>query len=97
MFDFTSGAAIAISHHTMPPKVWAVANKKSLLSDLRRYDNTILMSETEGHGNQGSITGLNGLLIGAAKRHTAKADLQIVRRGRAREFLILVQLQAQQF
>jgi proteasome assembly chaperone (PAC2) family protein len=65
---FTSGAAIAISHHTMPPKVWAVANKKSLLSDLRRYDNTILMSEVEGRGNQGSITGLNGLLIGAAKR-----------------------------
>jgi hypothetical protein len=65
---FTSGAAISISHHTMSPKVWAVANKKSLLSDLRRYDNTILMSEVEGHGNQGSITGLNGLLIGAAKR-----------------------------
>jgi hypothetical protein len=26
------------------------------------------MSEVEGKGNQGSITGLNGLLIGAAKR-----------------------------
>jgi proteasome assembly chaperone (PAC2) family protein len=26
------------------------------------------MSEVEGRGNQGSITGLNGLLIGAAKR-----------------------------
>jgi proteasome assembly chaperone (PAC2) family protein len=26
------------------------------------------MSEMEGRGNQGSITGLNGLLIGAAKR-----------------------------
>jgi hypothetical protein len=65
---FTSGAAIAVTHHTMQPKVWAVANQKGLLSELRSYDNTILMSEVEGKGNQGSITGLNGLLIGAAKR-----------------------------
>jgi hypothetical protein len=65
---YTSGAAIAITHHTMLPKVWAVANQKLLLSELHSYDNTILMSEVEGKGNQGSITGLNGLLIGAAKR-----------------------------
>jgi uncharacterized protein len=65
---FTSGAAISVTHHTFQPKVWAVANRKPLLSDLRRYDNTILMSEVAGRGNQGSITGLNGLLIGAAKR-----------------------------
>ena len=65
---FTSGAAIAITHHSAQPKVWAVANQKALLSELRSYDNTILMSEVEGKGNQGSITGLNGLLIGAAKR-----------------------------
>ena len=65
---FTSGAAIAITHHTAQPRVWAVANQKGLLSELRSYDNAILMSEVEGRGNQGSITGLNGLLIGAAKR-----------------------------
>jgi proteasome assembly chaperone (PAC2) family protein len=65
---FTSGAAIAVTHHTMQPKVWAVANRKGLLSELRSYDNTILMSEVEGKGNQDVITGLNGLLIGAAKR-----------------------------
>jgi hypothetical protein len=64
---YTSGAAIAITHHSMQPKVWAVANQKTLLSELRNYDNTILMSEVEGKGNQGSITGLNGLLIGAAR------------------------------
>jgi uncharacterized protein len=64
---FTSGAAISITHHSMSPRVWAVANQKTLLSGLRSYDNTILMSEVEGKGNQGSITGLNGLLIGAAK------------------------------
>ena len=65
---FTSGAAIAVTHHTMQPKVWAVANRKGLLSELHSYDNTILMSEVEGKGNQDVITGLNGLLIGAAKR-----------------------------
>jgi proteasome assembly chaperone (PAC2) family protein len=65
---YTSGAAIAVTHHTLQPKVWAVANQGVLLSELRNYDNTILMSEVEGKGNQGSITGLNGLLIGAAKR-----------------------------
>ena len=67
---YTSGAAIAITHHTLPPKVWAVANQRVLLSELCSYDNTILMSEVEGKGNQGSITGLNGLLIGAAKRRS---------------------------
>ena len=65
---YTSGAAIAITHHSLQPKVWAVANQGVLLSELRSYDNTILMSKVEGRSNQGSITGLNGLLIGAAKR-----------------------------
>jgi hypothetical protein len=65
---YTSGAAIAITHHSLNSKVWAVANNAELLSELRSYDNTILMSEVEGRGNHGSITGLNGLLIGAAKR-----------------------------
>lgn len=65
---YTSGAAVAITHHSLPPRVWAVANRGVLLSEIHGYDNAILMSEVEGRGNQGSITGLNGLLIGAAKR-----------------------------
>jgi len=65
---YTSGAAVAITHHTLKPKVWAVANQKSLLHELRSYPNTILMSEAEGRGYQGSITGLNGLLVGTAER-----------------------------
>ncbi|HEX9897051.1 MAG TPA: PAC2 family protein [Dehalococcoidales bacterium] len=64
---YTSGAAISITHHTMKPGVWAVANQKSLLAELKHYPNTILMSQAEGRGNQGGITGLNGLLIGTAK------------------------------
>jgi proteasome assembly chaperone (PAC2) family protein len=64
---YTSGAAVSITHHTLKPGVWAVANQKSLLPELKRYPNTILMSQAEGRGNRGGITGLNGLLIGAAK------------------------------
>jgi proteasome assembly chaperone (PAC2) family protein len=66
---YTSGAAVAVTHHSLKPRVWGVASRKALLKELRGYTNTILMSEVEGRGNQGSITGLNGLLIGIAKRH----------------------------
>jgi proteasome assembly chaperone (PAC2) family protein len=65
---YTSGAAVAPIHHTARPKVWAVPNKRNLLSEIRSYDNTVVMSDIEGRGGQGSITGLNGLLLGVAKR-----------------------------
>lgn len=57
---YTSGAAVASIHHTMKPRVWAVPNKKELIGEVLGYENTILMSD-------GTISGLNGLLIGAAK------------------------------
>jgi hypothetical protein len=65
---YTSGAAVAMVHHTLKPRVWAVPNKEELIDELKRYENTILMSEVEGRGGQGSITGLNGLLLGVAKK-----------------------------
>jgi proteasome assembly chaperone (PAC2) family protein len=65
---YTYGAAVAIAHHSMKPKVWGVSNQRELLKEIKTYPNTILMNEAEGRGNEGSITGLNGLLIGAAKR-----------------------------
>jgi len=65
---YTSGAAVALVHHALKPRVWAVPNKEELIDELRRYENTILMSEVEGRGGQGSITGLNGLLLGVAKK-----------------------------
>jgi len=58
---YTSGAAVASIHHTMKPKVWTVPNRKSLLNELKEYENTVLMSE-------GNISGLNGLLLGVAKK-----------------------------
>lgn len=65
---YTSGAAVAPIHHTMKPKVWAVPNTESLIEELKGYENTILMSDIEGRKGQGNITGLNGLLLGVAKK-----------------------------
>jgi uncharacterized protein len=65
---YTSGAAVAIAHHSMKPRVWAVANEQKLLPELKNLSNTVLMGDVEGRENGGSITGLNGLLVGAAKR-----------------------------
>jgi len=70
---FTSGAAVAPVHHQMKPRVWAVPNKEYLIDEVRKYENTILMSESEGRGDQGYITGLNGLLIGIAKERGLEA------------------------
>jgi len=65
---YTSGAAVSLIHHGARPRVWVVATAESLLKDLRRQENTVLMSEIEGVGGSGSITGLNGLLLGLARK-----------------------------
>ncbi len=65
---YTSGAAVTQVHHTQKPKVWAVPNNDGLLGEVKKYENTVLMSGGEGASAQGSITGLNGLLIGAAQK-----------------------------
>ena len=70
---YTSGAAVALIHHTAQPRVWAVPNTRSLLAEVKGYDNTVLMSDIEGRGGQGNITGLNGLLLGVAKRRGLEA------------------------
>ena len=65
---YTSGAAVSLTHHTAKPRVWAVPNSESLIPEIIRYGNTVLMSDIEGRGGQGNITGLNGLLLGVAKK-----------------------------
>lgn len=70
---YTSGAAVAPIHHTARSRVWAVPNSAELVEDVKRYENTVLMSEIERMGGQGSITGLNGLLLGVAKRKGLEA------------------------
>jgi len=70
---FTSGAAVAPIHHTVRPRVWAVPNIEGLVDEVRSYENTLLMSDVEGRGGQGNITGLNGLLLGVAKKRGMEA------------------------
>ncbi len=65
---YTSGAAVALTHHMLKPRVWAVATTEELVAEARGYVNTTLMSKVEGRGTQGNITGLNGLLIGVARK-----------------------------
>jgi len=70
---YTSGAAVTETHHTLKPKVWAVPNNEDLVGEVRDYENTVLMSEIEGRRGQGAITGLNGLLLGVARKRGMKA------------------------
>jgi len=65
---YTSGAAVTTIHHSVIPRVWAVPNTGHLLSEVKRLGNTVVMSEIEERGGQGSITGLNGLLLGVARK-----------------------------
>jgi proteasome assembly chaperone (PAC2) family protein len=70
---YTSGAAVTQIHHTVKPRVWAVPNRQSLIEEINKYENTVLMSEAEGRSSQGNITGLNGLLLGVAKKRGLEA------------------------
>ncbi len=70
---YTSGAAVAPIHHTIDSRVWVVPNSESLIKEMKSYPNTVLMSDIEGRGGQGNITGLNGLLLGVAKKRGIEA------------------------
>jgi len=70
---YTSGAAVALTHHALKPRVWAVTSSEDLSKEVKSYENTILMGEIEGRGGQGSITGLNGLLLGLARKRGFEA------------------------
>jgi len=70
---YTSGAAVALTHHELMPRVWAVASHEDLNRQVKSYENTILMGEVEGTSERGSITGLNGLLLGLAKKRGLEA------------------------
>lgn len=70
---YTSGAAVAPIHHTSRSRAWVVPNSQDLLDEVVSYENTVLMSEVEGKDGQGNITGLNGLLLGVAKKRGLNA------------------------
>ena len=70
---YTSGAAVTQIHHTVKPRVWAVPNKQSLIKEIKEYENTIVMSEIDRRSSQGTIAGLNGLLLGVARKRDLEA------------------------
>lgn len=70
---YTSGAAVTTIHHSMRSRVWAVPNHASLINEIKQYDNTVLMSQIESLEGQGTITGLNGLLLGVARNRNIDA------------------------
>jgi hypothetical protein len=66
---YTSGACVSPIHHQMKPRVCAVVSSEELIKEVKKYQNTILMSEIEGRKEgEGVITGLNGLLLAVAKK-----------------------------
>lgn len=66
---YTSGACVSLIHHQMKPRVCAVVSSENLIRKVKKYPNTLLMSEIGGRGEgEGTITGLNGLLIAQAEK-----------------------------
>jgi len=66
---YTSGACVSPIHHQMKPRVCAVVSSEELKEEVTRTSNTVLMSGLEGRSEgEGVITGLNGLLLGVAKK-----------------------------
>jgi proteasome assembly chaperone (PAC2) family protein len=70
---YTAGASVTMIHHTAKPRVWAVPNRRELIAEVRRYGNTVLMSQVGDTDGEGTITGLNGLLLGVAKSRRMEA------------------------
>ena len=70
---YTSGAAVALTHHSLTPRVWAVASNQNLLKEMKNYPNVIRMGDAVSQGDRSSITGLNGLLSGLAYKRGFEA------------------------
>ena len=59
---YTCAAALTRIHHTEQPQVWGVATKPEILKELGEYDLV--------KGGNLHISGLNGLLLGTAKKRS---------------------------
>jgi uncharacterized protein len=70
---YTSGAAVSLSHHAIKPRVWIATSSLALNREMISYSNTVLMGKSEGRGEGGAITGLNGLILGVAKQRGLEA------------------------
>jgi len=71
---YTSGACVSLTHHQIKPRVCAVISSENLKEEVKKYPNTILMSELGRRGEgEGTITGLNGLLLALAKKRNLES------------------------
>lgn len=70
---YTSGAAVTQIHHSTPSLVWAVPNDPSLIDELTRQQDVVLMSRITDDEDQGFVSGLNGLLVGVARKRGLEA------------------------
>jgi len=50
---YTSGAAFALTHHALKPRVCAVATSETLLEEVKEYENTVLTSEIRNKRGDG--------------------------------------------
>lgn len=66
---YTSGAFVSLVHHQNKPRVCAVVSSEDLIDEIKALKNTIFMTETEERKDgEGTITGLNGVLLAIAKK-----------------------------
>jgi uncharacterized protein len=86
---YTCCAAISQTHHSWKSRVWTAASRDELHQEMQSQPNTILMSEVEGRRRYSSVPGLNGLLLGLAKKRGMDA---ICLMGEIPDYLVQVQL-----
>jgi uncharacterized protein len=65
---YTSGAAVTYMHHSARPRVWAVPNSKHLLEETDDWNNVVKVSELKEKEENIRITGMNGIMLGAARK-----------------------------
>ncbi len=70
---YTSGAAVSLSHHSLKPRVWIATSSEALNREMVAHPNTVLMGREESRTGAGSISGLNGLVLGVAKARSLEA------------------------
>ncbi len=70
---YSCGAAVSLSHHALKPRVWIATSNQTLNREMIGFNNTVLMGKSQGRGEGGSITGLNGLVLGVAKKRGIEA------------------------
>jgi uncharacterized protein len=86
---YSACAAISETHHTWKSRVLTATTREDMQKEFLDQPNTTLMSETEGRRQYSSIPGLNGLILGLAKKRGMEA---VCLMGEIPDYLVQVQL-----